>query len=210
MSKIITAIACITFVFVFGTGGDEGEVRDITRETIGVLDEIRLLKQKLETIQSSRLPPIGSIVAWHRDVNDPAVPNESHGGKRPLQLPDGWLVCNGPLDKDDPTTIIDETRIPDLNGACKDGVPQRRFLRGTNSVTGLLQDDTFQGHWHQGAWDMEVGATVGGKGFSSTGNTAHGGNKPIRNPTTGDHDEPRIGTETRPVNMSIVWIIRVK
>jgi len=65
------------------------------------------------------LPPIGAIVAWHRDMT--GVPD----------LPDGWLECNGQVVDDEASPLYRQT-LPNLNG-------EKRFLRG-GSPSGVETD----------------------------------------------------------------------
>lgn len=64
-------------------------------------------------------PPIGSIVAWHRDMA--GVPD----------LPDGWVECNGQAITDAASPFYRQT-VPNLNG-------EGRFLRGW-STSGVEAD----------------------------------------------------------------------
>ncbi len=136
--------------------------------------------------------PIGSIVAWHRDL--PYTPS----------LPDGWVECNGQTlnDSDSP---LDGQTIPDLNG-------EGRFLRGGPS-SGLLEDDQFEAHDHgpgsyygthaeyPGSWVLGGVPRDRAPNFWS-----------IVYPTHAIHGTSGVTghAETRPVNMSVVWIMRVK
>lgn len=156
--------------------------------------------------------PIGSIIAWHKDLR--GVPSK---------LPDGWVECNGPM-KQDPESEIDMTRIENLNGA-------GRFLRG-RMISGVPQEDMIQEHGHKFALKMDSAGNhnhtyqgapycdhCGGK----TNNSGSGNpRKLVSTNSTGNHthtvagsvkgvaDSQVVGEETCPVNMSVVWIIRVK
>lgn len=144
--------------------------------------------------------PIGSIIAWHKSFsNTPA-------------LPDGWLECNGQTITDTDSVYYNQT-LPDLNG-------DARFLRGS-STSGTEQTDAFQGHWH------DVSATSGGYEWYAKYNatyldgsgedayeprTANGSDRQKAKTIQSDNSNgtPRIAEETRPINMSVVWIIRIK
>lgn len=134
---------------------------------------------------------MGSIVAWHKNF---------YG--TPPALPAGWLECNGQTvsDVDSP---FNGSAVPNLNG-------NRYFLRG-NGTSGPTEQDQFQGHRHS---HSESANFV----VADTGGTYSGGAFPafvrplsILDPTSdGSNGTPRTGSETRPVNMSVVWIIRIK
>jgi cysteine-rich repeat protein len=145
-------------------------------------------------VRANAGPPVGAIVAWHRDL-----------ANTPL-LASGWVPANGQVLNDplSPYGGVDPETMPDLNAT-------GRFLRGGAS-SGATQEDRFQGHWHEvdpghavayvapgGPWrsggsddDTPIGLSVGGP-------VAYGG-----------YGSPRYGGETRPVNMSVVWIVKVR
>lgn len=105
-------------------------------------------------------------------------------------LPEGWLECDGQT-VNDSESVFNGMSTPDLNG-------QARFLRG-GSTSGTLQADELKSHSHQIYWGATntIGTPVG------AGNVARIG-------STGDFIQATGGAETRPINMSVVWIIRVK
>jgi microcystin-dependent protein len=91
------------------------------------------------------------------------------------------------------------------------------FLRGVGSQTvggisyssgtlGTAQNDQMQGHTHTDRWLVNGGAgTVGYSGISGTlGNSATVSN-PINDGANGN---PRTGTETRPVNLTVKYCIK--
>ncbi len=134
-------------------------------------------------IATGRMVPIGTIVAWHKSMT--GTPS----------LPEGWLECNGQTVADVESSY-DGQVLPNLNG-------EGRFLRG-GSTSGTLQDSQNLAHthnygdyyWHDsGAVDEFENPTGDGMGerlqVSRTTNTSG-------------------GSEARPINMSIIWIIKVK
>ena len=136
--------------------------------------------------------PLGTILPWHKNA-----------GGSPLALPVGWAECNGaavavqqsgPLDPDGNGMFT----VPDLNG-------QKKFLRGL-ATSGVMEADQFQDHTHGFSGVSNVWS-VSGSGpvtFTSGAGVASAGFA-IGAPDTGNH-----GAETRPTNMSVVWIMRVR
>ena len=134
---------------------------------------------------------IGDIKPWHKSFN---------GGT--LSLPWGWVEMDGATLSDAESPFNGAT-LEDLNG---DG----RFLRGA-ATSGTEQADAMQGHMHyQG---MTRGDNTG-----STFNAARGGGSSVGAydvgnavpSTDGVNGVPRTASETRPVNMSVVWILKIK
>ncbi|HNR31689.1 MAG TPA: hypothetical protein PKI11_12445 [Candidatus Hydrogenedentes bacterium] len=138
---------------------------------------------------ANQLTPIGTIVGWHKNLSGTPA------------LPGTWVQCNGQVINDAGSPYNGQT-APSLNGT-------GRFLRGS-ATSGTLQDHQLQDHQHA---FTETGAnrppdsgtvfyvqTLPSPGFwynSTTLNTS--------NPITGNH-----GSETRPSNMSVTWIMRIK
>jgi hypothetical protein len=146
----------------------------------------------LSATLASGQEPIGTLVAWHKNL--PGTPT----------LPDGWVECGGQT-VNVPGSPYDGQTLPDLNN-------EGRFLRG-NAVSGTLQDDAFQGHRHGVSHNAErvIGfPTIWGGGGTSIADDAPANvavDDPINDTVNGD---PRTAAETRPVNMSVVWILKAK
>ena len=151
--------------------------------------------------------PVGGIIGWHKSfANVPALPAS---GK--------WVECNGQVLADAGSALNGQT-IPNLNGAAGGAdspghaAKVAMFLRGgVNSGTG--QQDAFQGHWHEiGVGGAPIGSGSDGRVTSST-DPGWSSTLPnvIRAPLTdGANGTPRTANETRPSNMAVVWIMRVK
>ena len=149
-------------------------------------------------------PPIGTIQAWHKSYVC-----------TPLPLPWGWRECNGQpvADADSP---YNGQNLPNLNSNTQDGsTASGMFLRGCSgsvanptgtmfadatAVNGLVAATNAQ-FWNYSPGmiaQMVASPYVNG----ATPYILHPSNTTtISNPTE---------TETRPANMTVVWIIRVK
>jgi microcystin-dependent protein len=165
--------------------------------------------------------PIGTIIIWAGDQQD---------------LPEHWRVCNGKsLKKSDYPTLYsvlgenwvkdegfnkDFFNIPDLRGVFLRGVNDQRTDSfkdpDINSRTRLKGDSTLStdlpGSFQQGAVENHAHALTAGGGSSgprhaisidASINTAHDLSKP---PYTASYGS----TETRPVNASVYFAIKVK
>ena len=152
--------------------------------------------------------PVGGIIGWHKSfANVPALPAS---GK--------WVECNGQVLADAGSPLNGQT-IPNLNGAAGGAdspghtAKVAMFLRG-GVTSGTGQQDAFQGHWHV-LNSRLYGGSIAGYGGSSATTTQ----TPDSDPTymsvgnaksDGTNGTPRTASETRPSNMAIVWIMRVK
>jgi len=172
--------------------------------------------------------PLGSIIAWHKTLVDTKMPVND--------FPPGWVPCDGQT-INDPESILNGERVPDLNGQ---GGGKSLFLRG-GAVSGNLQDDMMQTHAHQDAGHTHVdtghyhvldavdNSTTGQtRGFivNPTGvlvtpeiSTANSSARLQTSPAqigdpvdsaTPNTQPARTGGETRPANMSVIWIMKIK
>lgn len=174
-------------------------------------------KQTLLPARPLEAAPVGSILAWHVDLM----------GTPPL--PSSWQMCDGQMVTDPASPYFGQT-LPDLNG-------EGRYLRG-GVFSGVLQDDatatnglsvsiaTAGSHTHSmgsaGAHShtrTNVGGIGGTRGFASAGSqsgvtgTSTAGNHTHSIGSAGNHSHTTMldgDTETRPVTMSVVWILRIK
>lgn len=146
--------------------------------------------------------------------------------------PQGWLLCDGSAVSR--STYADLFAAIGTNFGSGDGsstfhVPdlRGRFVRGrdggagrdpnsgsrtamngggnTGDAVGSVQGDAFQGHWHE--VQADAGLTAGGGQWRLGSGTvgSNGVQSPISDGTNGT---PRISSETRPVNVSLNYIIR--
>jgi hypothetical protein len=119
------------------------------------------------------------------------------------KLPDGWLECDGSTISDGDSPYNGAT-LPDING-------DERFLRGYY-ISGANTNDSFQGHHHTterrtGSGSSTVFST------ENTGTAAHGVTALViaTDPKTdGTNGTPRTGDETKPISMTVVYIMRIK
>ncbi len=141
--------------------------------------------------------------------------------------PAGWLVCDGSIYTVAAYPVLGALlgntyggsagtfAVPDLEGL---------FIRGANAQTvggvtytpasiGTIQGDALQGHYHSNtatttAATLPAGSTVAaGTGRNIGGATV---TVTIGSPTTdGTNGTPRTGSETRPVNLAMVYCIKI-
>ena len=76
-----------------------------------------LTKPHPDLVQPDTSLPVGTVVAWVRDMAE-------------VELPDGWLECNGQMVTDRQSPLFGQV-VPDLNG-------RYLFLRGgpTSGIEG--------------------------------------------------------------------------
>lgn len=151
--------------------------------------------------------PIGGIIAWHQDLTGvPALPGSGE-----------WVKCDGQT-LSDANSPMNGQVIPNLNGnglgANSPGhtAKVQMFLRG-GTTSGTGQQDAFQGHWHQidyhtaGGVSGSIGAAGADTAFASFSTSRVRAGNAFSDSSNGT---PRTASETRPSNMSVVWIMRVK
>ncbi len=152
---------------------------------------------------NSIVAPIGSIIPWHKSLN------------LSITLPEQWVECNGQTISDTDSPFNGQA-IPDLNG-------EGRFLRG-GTTSGEYQEDQMQSHKHNDSGHQHQNSLpTGGAGSANPGAAYNWAaqtyywSSDISYANLGDPTdsgtgagEPRHGDETRPKNMSVVWIIRIK
>jgi len=176
-------------------------------------------KQELTTkMQNIKLQevPLGTILAW---VNKPVTDTDKF-----VDLPDGWHYCDGSTIPHG--SIWAGKKIPDLNN-------ESRFLRGGIEKQMLtLEDDQFQLHYHKHShsitdtghqhtyYDRYAADTNAGKNYwgwtQGSDNVKYPHTDLTYRSTTGikiqsASGEPsgKSGSETRPKNMRVLYIMRV-
>jgi hypothetical protein len=149
--------------------------------------------------------PVGGIIAWHSDLFSKAtIPTI------PI-LPGNYVKCDGQV-LNDPESVLNGAPIPNLNGVAsgagitnitgKPGV----YLRGS-STSGSGSDDQMQGHIH----NTGISYSTNGAGGSAVNTLQFSGTQSTGGPISdGANGNPRTGTETKPVTMTVIWIMRIK
>jgi hypothetical protein len=132
--------------------------------------------------------PVGTILAWHRDFTGTA-----------LTLPPGWVECNGQevTDLDSPFNGL---TLPQLNG-------DARFLRG-GAVSGTIQADSITNHQHN--YTRAANCNERWNGGNSSYECSPTTLQTTATAITASGAQTTIESETRPVNMSVVWVMRIK
>jgi len=142
--------------------------------------------------------PIGTIVAWHKSATGTPA------------LPAGWVECNGQRLNDAGSPYNGQT-LPNLNTAA--GYGGGRFLRG-GTTSGAMQDGTLHlrisGHAPGLPWAYLPSQQANGQSDmdSSVGPVVPMNTFQAANTNTGWNQQVLFAS--RPVNMSVVWIMRVK
>ena len=169
-------------------------------------------EQKEEAVLNNA--PVGSILAWV-----PSAFPGSYNSEVTLQIPSGWQKCDGSLIN--PPSVLAGQRTPDLNN-------EKRFLRGSPDETVLsFEDDMVIDHGHDindpGHFHTYVDTyghldenyqSRSGSGLKFKVNSDHDRN--TRSQTTGIKVESvsgigssQKGSETRPKNMHVTYIMRI-
>jgi len=133
--------------------------------------------------------PIGTIVAWHKSMSGTPV------------LPEGWVECNGQT-IDDPASPYNGQAVPNLNSAVQDGsINSGMFLRG-GPTSGIMQEDATAANnlRYLDTYHRNYCGWMNGSDCQETYYRQYTKTAAI------ESQDP----ETRPANMSAVWIIRIK
>ncbi|MCP4133371.1 MAG: hypothetical protein GY754_20555 [bacterium] len=171
--------------------------------SIGSLEE----SVKVIDVVSEMSSPVGTIIAWQKNMN--STPD----------LPGTWVECNGQTITD-ADSVYFGMNTQNLNG-------EGRFLRG-GSTSGIYQEDTtaingldiIAGGAHQHRYydrhsdhDNSTPAHINLNGANLSGLNNYSTERLTYDEDNynGFHDHDISGDyETRPVNMTVVWIMRIK
>ena len=192
--------------------------QDLDNRIDDILQEIALLKEDnkwlTEMIQNFAVAPIGTISAW--------VTKPTKDGDETVNLPEGWVRCSGETIPE--PSVWAGQLTPNLNG-------EKRFLRGAPDSEMLkMEEDQMQDHKHtisdpghthnyvdkypqretndQGfdgpsASSFDSKEDRWDKSHTSTTASKHTG-MTVQGVSSGRH-----GSETRPKNMNVIFIMRV-
>lgn len=174
----------------------------------------------------SRVIPAGFVAADGQVLNRATYPDAwaaIDAGGAPLANESGWQanpLYRGHYSRGDGSTTF---RVPDYNGA-QPGSLGAVFLRGDGALSagtpGLIQQDAFQNHKHylgaSGGTDdaavttMGTGPTLNGRAANFSTTVA---NSPVLQTTApvtdGTNGTPRTAGETRPLNVTGCWIVKL-
>ena len=133
---------------------------------------------------------IGDIKPWHKDLVSG------------LSVPWGWALFDGATISDAESPANGET-LSDVNG-------EGRFIRGCDpGSSGIEQGHAFQGHHHETYYRASVGTETDCLASGITKSVSK--STAVENPTTdGVNGTPQTASETRPINMAAVYIIKIK
>ena len=134
-------------------------------------------------------------------------------GNVPVATDAAWLATPTERGKFTAGDGASTFRLPDYNGKSA-GTAGALFMRGdglnSNGNDGVIQPDAFQSHWHR-TYSANVGS--GGVGLATSTTTL----QPVPDAQTLVHDPisdgvngtPRMTLETRPINVTGCWVIRL-
>lgn len=125
--------------------------------------------------------PVGGVIAW-----------------KSTQVPDGWLECNGQSTADYPKlTAVVGSAVPDLRGEFIRGWSNGKMEVDGERTLGSWQEDMFKAHSHS---------------LTGFGNDDNGGNYVVggRDRWQTRQTDSTGGTETRPRNVALMYIIRAE
>lgn len=151
--------------------------------------------------------PIGTIVAWHQDLDGtPALPADGP-----------WVRCDGKTLEGDAykNSVYFRRVLPNLNGDAN-GQPNpapthaRLFLRGSTK-SGDYEVDAIKEHTHSRVGPQSKDVFIVGSRLGPQVIPSENGRKDGFVIEARDDTGPNVGAagETNPKNMSVVWIIRV-
>jgi len=172
-------------------------------------DNLNIVEERISSVEDSvsdlTTSPLGTILAW---IKSPTVGGDT------APLTDGWQYCDGSLIK--APSMWAGKRTPDLNGA-------NRFLRGGNEAEMLtLEEDQLEDHQHidngHSHSYLDRKRTFSGVKHYECGDCASDLQAETSSShTTSSHTSDigyvktnyRRGSETRPKNMKVIYIMRV-
>ena len=187
--------------------------RKIDKNTEDIKQNTEDIEENEDIIGKLHIAPIGTISAWV------TKPNRQTRESGRVSLPEGWVRCNG--DTIPEPSVWAGQLTPNLNG-------EKRFLRGASDSEMLtMEEDQMQDHKHQVS-DPGHSHNYVDKwtGVGEDGNWGSGSewdhivdrwDQPHGSATASKHtgltvqgvSSGRHGSETRPKNMNVIYIMRV-
>merc|ERR1712181_181053 len=168
------------------------------------------IEENTDIIGALHLAPIGTISAWVTKPSKETLEDEM------VSLPDCWVRCDGATIPE--PSVWAGQLTPNLNG-------EKRFLRGASDSEVLtLEDDQMQDHKHQVSdpghshvyddryTDNRDGPHTGpgdGEGIFGLSHTRTSEKSTSGITVEGVSSGYRSGSETRPKNMNVIYILRV-
>ena len=175
--------------------------------------------------------PVGTIVASVLDYTKFLKVNSLDAMNNENMSEVLWIPCDGRIENKSKYSAYSGGQIPDLRGVFLRGINDYRVTfqsvdfvndkqkNPENTPAGVFQKDAIQGHWHdiQGNFDNHDGANPYSNSLQANTDNADGpvtptlkARKNIGSPTSdGVNGEPRISTETRPVNVTVYYYIKI-
>ena len=188
----------------------EQHTANIDENKIKIEQNTQFIEENADIIATLHLAPIGTISAWV------TKPSKETREDQMVSLPDGWVRCDG--------SSIPEPSVwagqltPNLNG-------EKRFLRGASDSAMLtLEEDQMQdhkhglddpGHIHQYDDKYTVdnndsdGPQSNARGHFEMSHTRYTISSQTGIQVQGVSSGYRSGSETRPKNMNVIYIMRV-
>lgn len=195
MKKIAIFTSLVILVGIFAISGLAKETQNNGNPFQEIWDAIKSIKSEIEDIRDiindienpPRIVPIGSIVAWHKSFENTP------------ELQEGWVEMNGQILNDTESPYYGQV-IPNLNG-------DARFLRG-GIESGELQPAT----QHPYLIAKKEGIYYSPDDISPRFIDSYiSGNLLKRSSQNAQAEAARGQSYTsRPINMVVVWIMRVK
>lgn len=174
------------------------DVNDINYKEI--TERLVKLERQLANNDIFSLAPVGAIIAWDKSATG-----------TPQILSSNWVECNGQT-LSDPGSPFNGQVIPNLNGAAAGANSpnlarkEQMFLRGgTTSSTGQDYDTKAHNHTYDAISSNVLNYIASGGSYAMPG-----AGTTVKLVYTTQNYPSSGGTETRPANMSVVWIKRVK
>ncbi len=132
--------------------------------------------------------------------------NENYDAHDEPSVPQGWIEFSGQTINDQASPFYNMT-IPDVIG-------DERFFRAMETA-GRLQNDSFQGHYHDIARGDSTGGSLGVWSTSAATGQDNAQTFPWSasartSKSDGTNGEPRTANETRPINISVVPLLKIK